>query len=120
MEGRANIKYIRTAPRKLRDVARLIHGKNINEVLGILALLEQRTASLVAKGVKSAVSNLQEKARQEKKTVDLDNFFLVEATVDQGPTLKRQRPRAMGRATPIRKKSSHLRLVLREGKWDRK
>jgi len=120
MEGRAQIKYIRTSPRKLRLVCDLIKGRNINEVLGILSMLEQRASSVVEKGIKSAVANIQEKGKQGKVAVDIDKFYLAEVAVDQGPTLKRFRARAMGRAAPIRKKSSHLRVVLKEEKWDRK
>ena len=120
MEGRAQIKYIRTSPRKLRLVCDLIKGRNINEVLGILSASKQRAASIVEKGIKSAVANIQEKGKQGKVAVDIDKFYLAEVAVDQGPTLKRFRARAMGRAAPIRKKSSHLRVVLKEEKWDRK
>ena len=71
MEGRAEIKYIRTSPRKLRLVCNLVRGRNINEVLGILSMLEQKPASIVEKGIKSAVANIQEKGKQEKKIVSL-------------------------------------------------
>ena len=114
MEGCAEVKYIRISPRKLRDVTELVNGKNINEVLGILAVLRRRGAVIVEKAVKSAVASIQEKAKQEKRTVDIDTFSLVSVTVDQGPVLKRFRPRAMGRATPVRKRSSHLHIVVRE------
>ena len=120
MEGSVRVKYIRISPRKLREVADLVRGKNVNEVLGVLTVLGKRAAVVVEKAVKSAVADIQEKARQEKGTVDIDRFFLAEVAVDQGPTLKRFRARAMGRATPVRKRSSHLRVVLREGKWDKK
>lgn len=120
IEGYAEIKYIRSSPVKLRKVVDLIRGKNINEVLGILAVLKQKAASVVEKGIRSAIANVQEKAAREKLTLKADKFFLAEAAVDQGPTLKRFRARAMGRASPILKRSSHLRIVLREEKWDKK
>lgn len=120
IDGCAEIKYIRGSPVKLRKVADLIRGKDVNEVLGILAVLKQKTASVVEKGIRSAVANVQEKAVREKLTVNVDKFYLAEVTVDQGPTLKRFRARAMGRAAPILKRSSHLRIVLREEKWDKK
>ncbi len=116
MEGCAEVKYIRMSPRKLRDVTELVKGKNVNEVLGILAVLRRRGAVIVGKAVKSAVASVQEKAKQEKQTVDIDTFSLMSATVNQGPVLKRFRPRAMGRATPIRKRSSHLHIVIGAGK----
>ncbi len=120
MEGKAEVRYIRISPRKIRLVCDLVRGRNINEVLGVLSTLEQKPATIVEKGIKSAVANIQEKGKQEKKTVNIDKFYLAEVTVDQGPTLKRFRARAMGRAAPIRKKSSHLRLVVKEENWDRK
>ena len=120
MEGYAEVKYIRSSPRKLREVVDLVRGKNVNEVLAILAVLRQKAASVVKKGVKSAVANVHERAAQEKVAVDVDKFCLAEVTVDQGPTLKRFRARAMGRAAPIHKRSSHLRIVIREEKWGRK
>ncbi len=120
MEGRAEIKYIRISPRKLRLVLDLVRGRNVNEAFGVLSMLKQKPAEVVEKGIKSAVANIQERGKQEKKTVDIDKFYLAEAVVNQGPTLKRFRARAMGKAAPIRKKSSHLRVVLKEEKWDRK
>lgn len=114
MEGCAKVKYVRMSPRKLRDVTELVKGKKVNEVLGILAVLRRRGAVVVEKAVKSAVASVQEKAKQEKQTVDMDAFSLVSAIVNQGPVLKRFRARAMGRATPIRKRSSHLHVIVRE------
>lgn len=116
MEGHAEVKYIRISPRKLRDITKLVNGKNINEVLGVLAVLKRRRgAVIVEKAVKSAVASVQDKAKQEKQTVDIDTFSLVSATVNQGPVLKRFRARAMGRAAPIRKRSSHLHIVIGSG-----
>ena len=118
LQGRVEVKYIRISPRKLREVTKLVSGKDINQVLSLLAVLRKRGSSIVEKAVKSAVANVQQKAKQEKETVDIDSFSLVEATVDQGPVLKRYRARAMGRASPIRKRSSHLHIVIRSGKTD--
>ncbi len=120
MEGRARVKYVKTSPRKLREVADLVRGKNVNEVFAILTVLGKMAAVVMEKAVKSAAADIQEKAKQKKETVDIDRFVLAEVAVDQGPTLKRFRARAMGRATPVRKRSSHLRVVLREEKWDKK
>ena len=64
--------------------------------------------------------SVHERAAQEKLTVEVDKFYLARVTVDQGPVLKRFRARSMGRAAPIRKRSSHLQIVLREKKWGRK
>ena len=114
MEGRCLTKYIRKSPRKMREVVDLLRGRNVNEVLRLLSGVRKGAAEVVEKSFMSAVANVQEKAKQDKVSLDLDKFYLAEARVDEGPTLKRHRPRAMGRATPIKKRCSHLTLVVRE------
>lgn len=114
MEGRCLTKYIRRSPRKMREVVDLLRGRDVNEVLSLLSGVRKGAASVVEKSFMSAVANIQEKAKQDNRTVNLDNFYLAEAKVDEGPVLKRHRPRAMGRATPIKKRCSHLTLVVRE------
>jgi large subunit ribosomal protein L22 len=114
MEGRCVTRYIRKSPRKLREVVDMLRGRDVNEVLRLLSGLRKGAASSVEKSFMSAVANIQEKAKQQKTSVNLDSFYLAEARVDEGPVLKRHRPRAMGRATPVKKRSSHLTLVVRE------
>ncbi len=114
MEGRCCTRYIRKSPRKLREVVDLVRGHDVNEVIRLLSGAQKGASSVVEKSFMSAVANVQEKAKTEKRSINLDNFYLAEAKVDDGPTLKRSRPRAMGRATPIMKRSSHLTLVVRE------
>jgi large subunit ribosomal protein L22 len=114
MEGRCCTKYIRKSPRKLRQVVELLKGRDVNDVLNILSGMRKGAAAVVEKSFMSAVANIQDRAKQDKQNVDLDRFYLAEAKVDEGPTLKRHRPRAMGRATPINKRCSHLTLVVRE------
>lgn len=98
----------------MREVADLLRGRDVNEVTRLLSGVRKGAASAVEKSFMSAVANIQEKAKQDKQNVNLDNFYLAEAKVDEGPTIKRHRPRAMGRATPVKKRCSHLTLVVRE------
>ncbi len=114
MEGRCCTKHIKKSPRKMREVADLIRGRDVNDVLAILSNVRKDAAKITEKCFMSAVANIQDKAKRDKKTVDLDRFYLHEARVDGGPTVKRFRPRAMGRATPLKKRSSHLTLTVRE------
>lgn len=109
MEATAVARYMRMSPQKARLVVDLIRGKKVEEALATLALCPKKPARLVAKVVRSAVAN----AVQAHK-VDVDDLFVKRITVDEGPMLKRWRPRAMGRATRIRKRMSHVTVVLGE------
>jgi large subunit ribosomal protein L22 len=90
-------------------VTELVKGKGVGEALNILAFTKKAPAKIVAKLLRSAVAS----ADQMKK-VDVDTLFIKQITVDQGPIMKRYRPRAMGRATMIRKRMSHITVVLEE------
>ncbi len=107
MEAKAVLRYIRLSPRKARLVIDLVRGRGVNEALSILALTPKRSARVIEKVVKSALANAE-----EKKVEDVDSLVISKAWVDQGPTLKRFMPRARGRATPIRKRTSHIAIVL--------
>ena len=109
MEVKARAKFIRTSPRKARMVTKLVNGKRIEEALNILAFTKRAPAKIVAKLLKSAVANAD-----QMKNIDVDTLFIKQITVDQGPTMKRYRPRAMGRATMIRRRMSHITVVLEE------
>ena len=109
MEVKARAKFIRTAPRKARMVTDLVKGKGVGEALNILAFTKKAPAKIVAKLLKSAVANAD-----QMKNIDVDTLFIKEITVDQGPTMKRYRPRAMGRATMVRRRMSHITVVLEE------
>ncbi|ACV61244.1 ribosomal protein L22 [Desulfofarcimen acetoxidans DSM 771] len=111
MEARAVAKYIRIAPRKVRQVVDLIRGKQVAEALAILKYIPNRGSVAVAKVVKSASANAEHNNDANK-----DNLYVAEAFVDQGPTLKRFNPRAMGRADLKRRKTSHITIVVREKK----
>ena len=109
MEVTARLRYLRMSPKKVRLVADLIRGKNVNEALTILNLSVKKAAKPLKKLLESAIAN----AKQTGK-MDIDNLYISHLTVDEGPTLKRFRPRAMGRATIIRKRTSHITIKLKE------
>lgn len=111
MEAKAVAKYIRISPRKVRQVVDLIRGKNIGEAIAILKFTPKRASDAVEKVVKSAVANAEHNLELNR-----DALYIAEAYVDQGPTLKRFKPRAMGRADLIRKKTSHITVVVAEKK----
>ncbi len=109
MEVKARAKFIRTSPRKARMVTELVKGKGVEEALNILAFTKKAPTKIIAKLLKSAVANAD-----NMKNIDVDTLFIKHITVDQGPTMKRYRPRAMGRATMIRRRMSHITVVLEE------
>jgi len=107
MEGKASLKFVRIAPRKLRVVLDAIRQKPVELALAQLSHSDRGAASVVHKLLASAVANVGQGA-----DVDTSDLYVSEAWADQGPTLKRFRPRAMGRATQIQKKTSHVTLVV--------
>ncbi|MBM4339692.1 MAG: 50S ribosomal protein L22 [Deltaproteobacteria bacterium] len=109
MEVRAKLKYVRLGPRKARLVADLIRGKRSEEALNILAFTKKAAARVMTKVLKSVIANAT-----QKKTVDVDRLYVKKISVDQGVTWKRFTPRALGRATSIRKRTSHITIVLDE------
>ena len=110
MEVRAVTKFARVSPRKARIIADQIRGKAIEDALNIVGFLPQRAASVVGKTLKSAVANAQ-----KKEAVNVDTLYVERIFVDGGPMMKRFRARAMGRAAPIRKRMSHITIVLSDG-----
>jgi large subunit ribosomal protein L22 len=118
MEARAVARYVRQSARKLRLVVDLVRGRNVNEAYAILQHQpKQKAAGIVEKVLRSAVANAVRKAEQEGERLDVDELVVARAYVNEGPALKRWRPRAMGRAFPIRKRTSHVVVVVdrREG-----
>ncbi|OWZ84485.1 50S ribosomal protein L22 [Natranaerobius trueperi] len=111
MEAKATTKYVRISPRKAREVIDMIRGKGIDEALGILQLTPKGATKPIEKLVKSAQANAENNFE-----LDPDSLYISECYVDEGPTLKRFRPRAMGRATQINKRTSHLTVVVKEQK----
>jgi large subunit ribosomal protein L22 len=110
MEARAVGKFLRTSPRKARQVADAIRGRAAGDALNVLALTPRKAARLIEKILKSAVANAREKGGRDQ----LDALTVSEIQVGPGPSLKRWLPRARGRATPIRKRTSHIRIILRD------
>lgn len=109
MEARAVSRHLRISPQKLRLVVDLIRGKNVGEALMILDFTPKKGAKLVTKTLKSVIANAENTQR-----VDVDKLFVCKVQVDEGVTVKRFLPRAHGRATPLRKRTSHITLVVDE------
>ena len=109
MEAKAILRFCRIAPRKARIVADMIRGRNVDEAISLLEFTPKRGARIVRKVLHSAIANAEDIGE-----VDVDRLFVKRITVDQGPTLKRYRPRAQGRAYRINKKTSHIVLVVDE------
>lgn len=103
---KATLKNYRQSPRKVRLVADMVKGKSLKEALTLLSFDLKRASSPVAKLVASAAANA------EKQGENIENLVVRNLTVNQGVTMHRSMPRAMGRATPIRKRSSHLTVTL--------
>lgn len=111
MEAKAQARFVRIAPRKARIVMDLIRGKNVGEAFSILRFIPKKASGIIEKVVQSAVANAEHNYEMSK-----DDLFIFKAFVDEGPTLKRFRPRAKGMASRIKKRSSHLTVILRERK----
>ena len=111
MESTAKIRFLRSTPRKARLVVDCVRGKMVSEALGLLDLsMQQRVAADVAKLLKSAVANMQSK--HTEAAVDVDELRIKEIMVDEGPTLKRFRPCAHGRAARIIKHMCHISVTI--------
>ena len=104
---KATAKFVRIAPRKARLVADEVRGKSVPEAVSILQFTNKRAAGIVGDVIKSAAANAE-----HNDDADTDELFVRDVRVDEGPTIKRYRARAMGRATMIRKRTSHISVVL--------
>ena len=112
MEAIAKARHVRMSPRKVRLVVDQIRGKSVNEAYALLTFSKKFAAEPVEKTLRSAVANAQVKSQDEGSMLDVDDLYVREAYVDEGPTLKRWRARAQGRASPIRKRTSHITVVV--------
>ncbi|AXR73010.1 MULTISPECIES: 50S ribosomal protein L22 [Auritidibacter] len=112
MEAKASARYLRVTPMKARRVVDLVRGKQATEALAILKFAQQGASEPVYKVVASAVDNARQKADREGLSFKEDELFISEAFVDEGPTMKRYQPRAQGRAFQIRKRTSHVTVVV--------
>lgn len=111
MQAKAVVRTVRIAPRKARLVLDLIRGKQVGEAVAILNLTPKAASPIVDKVLKSALANAE-----HNYEMDVNNLVVSEAYANEGPTLKRFRPRAMGRASAINKRTSHITIVLSEKK----
>lgn len=109
MKVKAHAKYIRQSPYKVRRVLDLVRGLPADEAATVLEFSDYRAAHPVLKVLNSAVANAE-----HNHGFDRDDLFVAEAYADEGPTLKRWRPRARGRATRIRKRTSHITIIVSE------
>jgi large subunit ribosomal protein L22 len=109
MESRAVARYLRVSPLKARQVADLVRGKSAAEAVGILRYTNKKSAPLIGKVLKSAIANAE-----HNYDMDSDDLYISSIYVDEGPTMKRMRPRAYGRADVKRVRTSHITVVLRE------
>ena len=100
------------SPRKVRLVVDQIRGTTVNDAYAILQFSKKAAAEPVSKTLRSAVANAQYKAQDEGANLDVDDLVVKAAYVDEGPTLRRYRAAAMGRAAPIRKRTSHITVVV--------
>ncbi len=107
MQAQATVKYVRTSPRKMRRVVDMIRGQHVEEARRILRFSPLGASRDVEKLLDSAIAN----AEQQPGVIS-ENLVVAKAWVDEGPTLKRFRPRAYGRATRVRKRTSHVTLVV--------
>lgn len=108
-KAKAVARHVRIAPRKVRLVVDLIRGKAVGEAIAILRLTPKSSSPVVEKLLNSALANAENNYQ-----MDVNNLVISEAFVDEGPTMKRFRPRAQGRASRINKRTSHITIVLTE------
>ncbi len=109
MQAKAIAKTVRIAPRKVRLVVDLIRGKQVGEAIAILRLTPKAASPVVEKLLNSAIANAE-----HNYDMDINNLVVSEVFVDEGPTMKRFRPRAQGRASQINKRTSHITIVVKE------
>jgi len=109
METKAVAKYIRISPQKTRLVADVVRGMDVETALTTLRFMPKKAARILRKVIESAVANAD-----QMETIDIDSLYIKSIQINGGPSLKRFRPRAMGRATRIIKRTSHITVVVDE------
>ena len=108
-EARATLKFARISSRKVKIVADLIRGKDVDEALAIMKFTPKASSEILEKLLKSAIANAENNHEMKH-----ENLYVAEIFANQGPTLKRIRPAAKGSAVRIRKRTSHITIVLKE------
>lgn len=109
MESKALARYIRISPQKARLVADMVRGKSVDTAINTLRFMPKKGARILRKVIESALANAS-----QNEAIDIDTLYVKKIFIDGGPMLKRIRPRAMGRATRILKRTSHITVVLDE------
>lgn len=112
MSSTATLRFARVSARKARLVADLVRGKNAAQAIELLTFLPKKSAPLIRKLVESAVANAEHEAARTGKQLDIDDLFVANIQVGAGPAMRRFRPRAQGRATPILKQTAHITVTL--------
>lgn len=112
MEARAISRYNRQSPRKMRLVADLIRGKRVGDAYAILQFTKKKAAEQIDKTLRSAVANARQKAENAGDFVDVDELYVKEAYINEGPRLKRWRAAAQGRAAPLNRPTAHVVIVV--------
>lgn len=110
MKAIARARFVKVPPRKARYIADLIRGKTVNQALSILMTVPRNSSRIIEKTLDSAVANAIQKAQGER--LDVDELVVQNVVVDEGPTTMRWRPRARGRATKIRHRTSHIVVTI--------
>jgi large subunit ribosomal protein L22 len=110
MEARCVARFVRVTPRKMRLVADLVRGKNVNEAINILKFTPRSASSPTMKAIQSAVANYAQ--LHDATSTEIDSLTVRTIFADEGPTMHRFMPRAQGRATPIKKRMSHLTVIV--------
>src|SRR3954464_14437260 len=113
-QANATQRSTRQSPYKMRLVIDEIRGKSVNDALAYLAFSKKHAAVQIAKTLKSAVANAEQAARNAGASLDVDDLVIKLAIVNEGSPLKRFTPGARGRATPIRKRTSHIEIIVAE------
>lgn len=109
MEAKAIARYVRVSPQKARLVVDLVRGKKVSDAIATLAFTRKAVSKVIDKVLKSALANAE-----NTKKIDVDTLYVKKVYVDQAPTMKRTHAKAMGRANVIRKRSSHITIILDE------
>ena len=113
-EARAIQRSTRQSPYKMRLVIDQIRGLGVNDALAMLKFSKKHAANEITKVLNSAVANAEQAARAANSSLDVDTLYIKHAIVNEGPKLKRWTPAAMGRATPMHKRTSHVEIIVAE------
>jgi large subunit ribosomal protein L22 len=114
ISARAIQRTTRQSPYKMRLVIDQIRGKSVNEALALLKFSKKHASAQIEKTLASAVANAEQAARAANVPLDVDALVITKAIVNEGPKLKRWTPAAMGRATPMLKRTSHVEIIVTE------